>query len=161
MGRMTRVALMWLSLLLLGGCSLLLGGLQVESVAMSAQKPSNVAVYLWAQDGDQPLTDLSETNFRVYENEQLINPDEAGVTLLDPKAAAEHHALLLVDMSAESDDTRQSIAKGVPAFVQKVRRSQGVTVYAFDGAKGILNQAPYNLQPLTTKPAAPKAKPAS
>jgi hypothetical protein len=132
---MTRALTIYLSLWLLAGCSLLgLGALRVESVALSVQKPSNIAVYLSAANGDEPLTDLTESAFRVYENERLLDPNEIGLTLLERSVAAEHHALLLVDMGHQSEDVRQSIAQAVPAFVQQVRRSQGVTVYAFDGS---------------------------
>jgi len=138
MARMTRWILLWVSLLLVGGCAALgFGGLEVESVGLSAQRPSNVAVYLWAAHDGEPLTELVESNFRVYENEQELNPATVGLTILPRDLAAVHHTLLLVDMSGESDEARKRIAKGTAAFVQKVRQLQSVTVYAFDGSARI------------------------
>jgi hypothetical protein len=108
--------------------------LQVESLGDSAQKPSNVAVYLSVSNGDQPLTELEEQNFRIYENEQLIADSETQQTLLDRQLVAHHRTLLLVDMSAAKDENaRRQIGRGVAGFVSAVRRTQGVSVYAFDG----------------------------
>jgi hypothetical protein len=135
---MKRLLLLWLSLLLVGGCKALgFGGLEVESVGLSAQRPSNVAVYLWAANDGEPLTELVETNFRVYENEQKLDPAAVGLAILPRELAAVHHTLLLVDMSGNDAEARKRIAKGTAAFVQQVRRLQGVTVYAFDGSDRI------------------------
>ncbi len=138
MAPMTRLLLLLLSLVLVGGCKAFgFGGLEVESAGLSAQRPSNVAVYLWAANDGEPLADLVETNFRLYENEQQLDPATVGLTILPRDLAAVHHTLLLVDMSGDSDDARERIAKGTAAFVQQVRRLQGVTVYAFDGGDKI------------------------
>ena len=131
---MARALLATLLLALLGGCSLLgLSAIDVEAVGISAQRPSNVAVYLWAAHGDEPLTELSLGDFRIYENDQELTSSEIGLTLLDRASAAEHHTLLLVDMSGTSDELRRDIARAVAPFVARVRQSQGVTVYAFAG----------------------------
>jgi len=131
---MARALLAMVLLALLGGCSLLgLSALDVEAVGISAQQPSNVAVYLWAAHGDEPLTELSLGDFRIYENDQELSSSEIGLTLLDRTAAAEHHTLLLVDMSGSSNEQRQDIARAVAPFVARVRQAQGVTVYAFAG----------------------------
>ena len=50
---------------LVSGCSILFGGLDVESVASSAAPPSNVAVYLAVSDGKEPVTDLTEQSFHL------------------------------------------------------------------------------------------------
>ena len=133
---MKRGALIWLSVLLLGGCSGLgFGSLQVESVAIAAQKPSNIAVYLWAANRGEPLTELNASNFRIYEDDQLVDSQHAGLTLLERHFAAEHHTVLLVDMSGDDAQVHAAIARGVAGFVQRVRTSQGVTIYAFDGSE--------------------------
>ena len=135
---MSRLILLWISAVIVGGCAALgFNKLEVESVGLSAQRPSNVAVYLWAANDGEPLTDLVESNFRVYENEQPLDPAAVGLTLLPRELAAVHHTLLLVDMSSEDAEARKRIAKGSAAFVQKVRQLQGVTVYAFDGTAHI------------------------
>jgi len=138
MADMKRLLLLLLSLVLLGGCKALgFSGLEVESAGLSTQRPSNVAVYLWATNDGKPLTELVETNFRLYENEQPLDPAAVGLTILPRDLAAVHHTLLLVDMSGEDAEARQRIAKGAAGFVQQVRRLQGVTVYAFDGSATI------------------------
>ncbi|MBK7580558.1 MAG: hypothetical protein IPI67_10175 [Myxococcales bacterium] len=108
--------------------------LEIDSPGHSVQKPSNVAVYLSVNDGNTPLTELTEQNFTIFENDQALSSEDSKLTLLDRELAAHHRALLLVDMSTAKDaDTRTRIARGAAGFVAAVRKTQGVTVYAFDG----------------------------
>ena len=80
------------------------------------------------------MTELTEQNFTLYENEQLISPDESHLVLLDRDVAALHKTLILVDLSSAKDDgTRKKMARGVAGFVSHVRKGQAVTVYVFDG----------------------------
>ena len=123
--------------LVLGGCSFF-KHLDVESVSTSVQKPSNVAVYLKVNDGREPVTDLTEQNFNIYENDQLISPEETKQTLLAREVAALHRVLLLVDMSTAGKETEnKQISRGVANFVTLTRKTQAVTVYAFDGRETI------------------------
>lgn len=123
---------------LLGLCSAcsLLNRVHVDPVATSFQKPSNVAAYLAVTDGDRPVTDLQIESFKIYENGQLLSPDEAHQTLLQTDLAGYHHALLLVDMSGEgtADD---ALARAVGSFVETVRRTQPVSVFVFDGSPNL------------------------
>jgi hypothetical protein len=131
--RWSRMLLLWLALALLAGCSALYR-LELQSVAKSTQPPSNVAVYLAASHGDQPLTDLGEQSFRIYEDGQLISTQASGQTLLARDAVALHKTLLLVDMSTAQDPAlRQRVARAAALFVARVRTRQDVTVMAFDG----------------------------
>jgi hypothetical protein len=115
------------------GCGLL--GVNLEPVAVSVQKPSNVAVYVSVADGDQPVSGLSEQNFSVFENEQALPPADSKLVLLERDVAAVHHALVLVDVSGSASDTeRRALARGVAGFVARARAGQGITVYAFDGS---------------------------
>jgi hypothetical protein len=119
------------------GCGIF-GGLRVEPVATSVQRPSNVAVYLSVADGSEPVGDLRLDNFAIFENEQPVPTADAKLTLLDRNVAAVHHTLLLVDMSGALDDqARKSLVNGVAGFVDKLRPQQGVTVYAFDGSAAL------------------------
>lgn len=128
------VAAAWL----LGGCGLF-EGLSVKNVATSVERPANVAMLVRVKNGKKPLDDLTASNFKVYENNQPLDPTTTGETLLDPSVAAVHHALLLVDMSGPAAEAavRSTIAHGVAGFVDRVRRDQAVTVYAFDGSPRI------------------------
>ena len=53
-------------LALSSGCSLL-NYVQVEPVAASFQKPSNVAAYVSVTDGKEPVTELRAENFQISE----------------------------------------------------------------------------------------------
>lgn len=116
------------------GCGLF-KQLDVDSPGNWVQKPSNVAVALSVSDGDTPITDLTEQSFAIYENEQLVSTDDSQQVLLDRELAAHFRTLLLVDMSSVKDEaTRTRVARSVAGFVEAVRKTQAVTVYAFDGA---------------------------
>lgn len=123
--------------LLLFGCGLF-QQLEVQSLGTAARKPSNVGVYLSVADGIEPLTELGPENFRIYENEQRLDADETRQTLLEREIAAIHHTLILVDMSvAKDENARRQISRGTATFAQGVSKSQGVSVYAFDGRASI------------------------
>ena len=111
--------------------------MRVETVATSAQKPSNVAVYLSVADGDRPITNLDELDFKVYEDGQLLDHAQIQQRLLPRDRVAAHRTLLLVDMSGDMRDSfiRGHIARAVVAFVNALRKTQPVTVYAFDSGK--------------------------
>jgi hypothetical protein len=120
------------------GCSIF-RHVSVEPVATSFQKPSNIAAYVAVRDGDEPLSELSASNFHVYENGQLVAPDQTQLSLLDRNVAVAHHALLLVDMSgASTPEARTQAAKAAAGFVEKLLPHQAVSVYAFDGSEGLL-----------------------
>lgn len=124
--------------LLASGCNFVLGGVEVEHVDSSVQKPSNIAIYLSASDSGEPLTELDESNFVVYENEQEIPKEQAKLTILERDVAVAHHVLLLVDLSGKLDDSeRKDLTGAIENFVQVVRATQGVTVYGFDGGERI------------------------
>jgi hypothetical protein len=120
------------------GCGLF-GGVQVESVATSVQKPSNVALYLSVSKDDEPIRSLTEKDFKVREDGQELTPDQTKQVLLPRDVAAVHRALLLVDMSGpvKDGDTRNSISLAVARFVTRAHATQPVTVYAFDGGPAI------------------------
>lgn len=129
----TRALLIALALVTGAGCALF-RRLDVDPVAKSVEPPSNVALYVAVADGDRPLTDLTEQNFRIYENGQLIGPEVTRQTLLAKDAVALHKTLLLVDMSTASDPAvRRGIARGAAGLVAAVRQNQDVVVMAFDG----------------------------
>ncbi len=127
------VVFAFLASLVLGGCAFF-KRLQVDPVSSSVQKPSNVAVYLKVSDGQEPVTDLTEQNFNIYENGQLISPDETKQVLLSREVAALHRVLLLLDLSSAEDNQKHAISRAVANFVALTRKSQSVTVYAFDGS---------------------------
>lgn len=115
------------------------GGLRVETVATSADKPSNVAVYVSVTKNGEPVKELFEKNFQVSEEGQDLTVEQTKQTLLPKDMAAVHRALLLVDMSGPiaEGDVRDRIAAATARFVTRAHTTQGVTVYAFDGGTSI------------------------
>jgi hypothetical protein len=129
----------WLFLLLpLTGCGVF-RHVTVEPIATTFQRPSNVGAYVSVMNGETPLTELQPSNFRVYENEQLVPPEQTQLTLLDPNLVAAHQVVLLVDMSAaKTPEARTLAAKAALNFVQKVAVREAVSVFAFDGGENLV-----------------------
>jgi len=120
-----------------GGCGLL-GGVRVEAVATSAQKPANVAAYLAVSAGDEPLTELEAKNFHVYENGQELDARQIQRSLLSRETVTHERVLLLVDVSGQpTPEQRAAYAHAVEAFVRKLQPSLSVSVRAFDGSPGL------------------------
>jgi hypothetical protein len=127
-----------LAVLPLAGCGIF-RHIDVQPLATAAQRPSNVGAYVAVTDGDTPLTELTPSNFRVYENEQLVPADQSELTLLEPSLVAAHQVVLLVDMSAASTPAaRAVVAKAALNFVQKVTPREAVSVFAFDGGQNLV-----------------------
>jgi hypothetical protein len=136
---------------LLSGCGVF-RHVNVEPLATTSQRPSNVGAFVAVSDGDQPLTELTPSNFRVYENEQLVPPEQTELTLLDTNLVAANQALLLIDMStAQAPVQRSVVAKAAKNFVQKLTPHQAVMVFAFDGGPNLVPIArlPRGTQPVT------------
>jgi len=114
----------------------------VEPIAMTTQRPSNVGAYVAVSDADLPLTELMPSNFHVYENGQLVPPEQTELTLLDPNLVAAHQAVLLMDMSAaQTPAARTLAAKAALNFVQKVMPREAVSIFAFDGGESLVQVA--------------------
>lgn len=115
----------------------LLGGIEVESIAQTTNKPAQVAVYLKANDGDGPVTRLEATHFRLTENDTELDPNQVQLQLLSRDSVAVHHTLVLVDMSGPIDEPgrRELLIKQLVPFVDRLRMQQDVSVYGFDGGE--------------------------
>jgi hypothetical protein len=118
---------------------MLFGGVHVDAVATSVQKPSNVAFYLSVVNGEKPATGLFEKNFQIEEDGQELSPEQTRQMLLPRDMVAIHRALLLLDMSGPvtEGETRQRIAEAAARFVARAHVAEPVTVYAFDGSPSI------------------------
>jgi hypothetical protein len=125
------------------GCGLL-GGVRVEALDTSVQKPANVAAYLGVSAGDEPLTELEAKNFRVYENGQALDARQIQRVLLPREAVTHERVLLLVDVSAHpTPEQRAEYVRAVEAFVRKLQASLAVSVRAFDGSPGLKSVGDY------------------
>src|SRR5688572_33291293 len=87
------------------GCG---GGLKVTLVDAAYKRPSNVAVFFTVDttDGD-PVAGLTAEDFEIYEDGELVSPDESKQTIVNPEVAVEHYTLLLVDMSGSVTESDQ------------------------------------------------------
>lgn len=153
---MHRSAMLALLSLSSTGCSLF-NQVRLEPVATSFQKPSNVAVYVAVTQRGKPVANLEPENFRVYENGLLLSAEDTQRLVLPQELAAFHHTLLLVDVSGESA-TLEPLSHAVGSFVENVRSTQSVSVFAFDGRPKLrfvgefaksADQAPVDLRALT------------
>ncbi len=112
------------------------GQVKVVSRGVFAQKPSHVATYVSISEDNRALLNLSADHFRIYEDEQLIPPTNSRQVLLDKQLAQAHYAVVLVDQSAATDEeVRQELANALTFFVDRVRKTQPIVIYAFDGRK--------------------------
>lgn len=116
-------------------------GLRLTVVDSAFRAPSNVAVYFTVDTASgEPVGGLTATDFRIYEDGQLVSEAESDQTILNPEVAAEHYTLLLVDMSGsvvESDGVPALQAAATELVAQVEGGSQRVAVYAFDGEEEI------------------------
>ncbi len=113
-------------------------GVTVDNVATSAQRPSNIALYVAVTDSGEPVGDLEAKNFDVYENGQLLAANETQRTLLPRETVTSEHVVLLVDISGKpSQAQRATFVKAIDGFVGKVREKVSVSAYAYDGSAKI------------------------
>jgi hypothetical protein len=136
------------------GC--MLGGLHVDQVATSSQKPSNVAVYMAISKGDDAALGLTEKNFRISEDGTELTAEQTRQTLLPRDDAAVHRALLLLDMSGPvtEGDTRHQIAMAAARFAAKAHVTEPLTIYAFDGGPSIrlISEIPQGVEDVAELP---------
>jgi len=129
---------------MLAGCG---GGLELTLVEAAYRRPSNVGVYFTVDtNGGDPVAGLQASDFRIYEDGDLVSIDESRQTIINPEVAAEHYTLLLVDMSGSVTESDQVplLVEAASQFTSTVEGYQKVAVYAFDGAEDI-----HPIQPFT------------
>jgi hypothetical protein len=114
--------------------------LQLTTIKVTQQRPSNVAVYFKVRTGSgEPIGGLTANSFRIYEDEQLVSQYESKQTILNPQVTAVHYTLLLVDMSGSVSESGNGdvIAQAVGTFTERVEKEQKVAIYAFDGSPNL------------------------
>ncbi|MEI9949784.1 MAG: hypothetical protein WDO74_12590 [Pseudomonadota bacterium] len=122
----------------LSGCNLVTGGVKVEPVAVSTQKPGNVALYVAVSKHGNGVLGLQKGDFKVYENGVPLDNDQIKLTLLSTDESTSRHAAVLVDMSKSlKRDERKSLAQAVRRFIARLRQRESVSLYAFDGAEKV------------------------
>ena len=114
--------------LVLGACRS--GGVNIEPVAASVQRPSNVAFYVHVTQSDEPVTNLTVSDFVVHEDGRALEPGQVQLTLLGRDGLVAHRTVLLVDETGPSGD---EVSKAAASFVRSLRATQPVSVYAYGG----------------------------
>jgi hypothetical protein len=111
------------------------GSLHVTKVAVSTQKPSNLAFYLDVRDNGRPVPGLAEKDFRVYEDGKLVPPKKGKRALLEADAVTANFTLVQIDLSGPIADSEHlpDLAETVSHFAQDLNERQEVAVNAFDG----------------------------
>jgi len=118
------------------GCNLVSGGVNVEPVAVSTQKPGNVALYVAVSKHGNGVLGLQKEDFKVYENGTPLDNDQIKLTLLPTNPTTSRHATILVDMSKSlKREERKSLADALRPFIARLRQREPVSLYAFDGAE--------------------------
>src|SRR6478735_10536433 len=117
----------------LNGCNLVSGGVKVEPVAVSTQKPGNVALYVSVSKHGNGVLGLQKEDFKVYENGAALDNEQIKLTLLSTNPSTSRHATVLVDMSkALKRAEKKSIADALRPFIARLRQREPVSLYAFD-----------------------------
>jgi hypothetical protein len=122
--------------------------LTLTPLQSASSKPSNVAVYFTVDTSDgKPVANLAAEQFTIYEDGSKVSTFESKQTILNPKVAAAHYTLLLIDMSGSivGGKAVDDIIKAASTFTARVEKSQNVAVYAFDGSPDL-----YPIVPFTT-----------
>ncbi len=86
--------LVWLTL---SGC--MAGNIHVEPVAVSAQKPGKVALYVAVSQRGSALADLASESFSVFENGVRLDNQQVQLTLLPTATVEARHVAQLAGVS--------------------------------------------------------------
>jgi len=132
-----------LAIVLLAGC---MDGLRLVRIDSSAKRPSNVAVYFTVDTSDgRPVPGLASDKFAIYEDGSKVSEFESKQTILNPKVAAAHDTLLLIDMSGSVVESKKvdDVVAAATQFTQRVEKFQKVGVYAFDGSPELYPIVPF------------------
>ena len=120
----------------LSGCALMGRSVTVDPVAVSTQKPGNVAMYVSVSQHGAAVAGLDKQAFKVFENDVQLDNDQVKLTLLPTTTSAARHVALLVDMSKTLDAAdKKSMTESLRAFIVKLRQREPVSLYAFDGSE--------------------------
>ncbi|MGC4068258.1 MAG: hypothetical protein QM784_27135 [Polyangiaceae bacterium] len=141
-----RVVIGGLLLVLLQGCGLP-KGLHVTEVVTSPSKPSNVVSVVEVSDGQQPVSELRSSAFRLFEDRVVLDTATTRFRLLEPTSVISFHTALLVDLGvAPTEERRRELEGRIADFVSRARNRQSVTVLAFDGSQRIKHLGDFPLE---------------
>lgn len=122
----------------LNGCALVGGHITVDPVAVSSQKPGNVALYVSVSQHGTGVLGLQKDDFKIYENGVALDNSQIQLTLLPTNASTSRHATLLVDMSKTlKPEERKSLSDALRPFIARLRQREAVSLYAYDGTEKV------------------------
>ena len=143
MRTVSRGALAALLMLTLSGCALA-GSMNVEPVAVSTQKPGNVALFVAVSQHGAGVAGLDKQAFKVYENGVPLDNQQIQLTLLPTASAASQRAAVLVDMSKMvGAEDKKALSAALRSFIVRLRQREAVSLYAFDGSAKVHLVADY------------------
>jgi len=125
-------------------------GLKLKLVNGNARKPSNVTLYFTVDTGkNEPLAGLTKEKFTIYEDGSKVSDLEGKPTMLDPKLAASHYTLLLIDASASVVESKKmgDVVNAAGKFTAKVEKQQMIAIAAFDGGPELYGIVPFTENP--------------
>lgn len=140
--RLAPVIALWLICGNSTGCA---SNLRLTLLAAAAGPQRDVALYIDVADAQgQPVLDLASSNFRIYEDGQLVSSAEAQQTLADRELAAQHFTLLLIERSSSGVMSDQvGLIRASEVWLAQIQPDQRVAVYAFDGGKTLRPILPF------------------
>jgi len=143
MSHFSRGALALLLLLAQNGCGTT-GSMHVEPVAVTTQKPGNVALFVAVSQHGAGVAGLDKQAFKIYENGVPLDSEQVQLTLLPTASAATQRAALLVDMSKMvSAEDKRALGLALRSFIVRLRQREAVSLYAFDGSQKVHLVADY------------------
>ena len=130
-----RIALLAVLCFFASGCRLL-GGFEIEPVAVASSRTAQVAVFASVTNDSEPVDDLTESSFEVEEDGVPLDRKQIQLQLLPRDGVVDHHLLVLVDLSGpvEAPGTRALLARQISSFVGRITARYSVSMYGFDGS---------------------------
>jgi hypothetical protein len=105
-----------------------------------------VAVYFSVDTLEgKPVADLTSDKFTIYEDGSKVSPDESKQTVLDSKLGSSRYTLLLIGVNGGASAAKQvgEVVKAATAFSERMKTSQNVAIYAFDGGPDLYPIVPF------------------
>lgn len=151
-----RFRFLWLlvACVLAPGCRLF-GGLAIEPIAVTSAATAQVAVFASVTEGEKPVDGLTESDFDLEEDGVPLDARQVQLTLLPQDGVAEHHLLILVDLSGPVDDpgTRALLVRQLSTFIARVQARYSVSLFGYDGSPQLTALGTYRRQPNAATPA--------
>ncbi len=146
--RRARLALFGLAAPLLGGCALSASGVRVEPLSVSTSRAGRVTALVAVSDRGKPVGELGAESFEVREAGAALAARAVALQVRPLAEASGHEAALLVDLGRPLTDLeRAELQAPLQDFIERLRRLQSVTLYAFDGSKALTRVARYARDP--------------